>query len=72
MLAGEATAVFVAAREFVVPDVLASADDATKPMEASDNVNASNFFMIFSLFSKIYGRDRHASITCGKESCPAM
>jgi hypothetical protein len=50
-VAGAAVALMAVA-EFDDPDALASADEATKPMEASDNVNASNFFMIFSLFSK--------------------
>jgi hypothetical protein len=30
----------------------ASADEATKPIEASDNVNASNFFMFLSPLQK--------------------
>jgi hypothetical protein len=37
----------VAAEEFEDPDALASADEATKPIEASDNVSAINVFMIF-------------------------
>jgi hypothetical protein len=40
--------------EAVAPDALASADEATKPMEATDNVNASNFFMIFLPFFEKY------------------
>jgi hypothetical protein len=44
--------VLVAAVATVAPDALASADEATKPMEATDNVSASNFFMILLPFSK--------------------
>jgi hypothetical protein len=44
-------AALTVAAEFV-PDALASADVATKPMEANDKVNAINFFMIFSLSRK--------------------
>jgi hypothetical protein len=47
-------------------DALPSADEATKPIEASDKVSAINFFMIFSLSRKITGRDHHVFITSGR------
>jgi hypothetical protein len=51
-LAGATVALTATAGEFFAPTAFASADEATNPMEASDNVSASNFFMIFSLSRK--------------------
>jgi hypothetical protein len=34
------------------PAAFASVDEATKPIEASDNVNASNFFIFLSPLQK--------------------
>jgi hypothetical protein len=57
----------LAAVEFNDADALASADEATTPMEASDNVSASNFFMFFP-FPKLAGRNHNAFIASGRRA----
>jgi hypothetical protein len=47
-----AVAEIVAPWEIDVSAAFASADDATKPSEASDSANASNLFMLFPLCQK--------------------
>jgi hypothetical protein len=42
----------VGAGEFDDPDALTSTDEAAKPIEASDNVSARNFFMFLFLSRK--------------------
>ena len=47
-------------------DAFASADEATNPIEASDNASASNFFMIFPFPEIKPGLNHNVLITSGR------